>query len=231
MRPPTLSRGVSAKSSFTLIELLVVIAIIAILASLLLPALKQARQRAITTSCLSNIKQTAFNMQMYADDYNGWFASSWEGKWTVPMIDAGFNESTQTYLCPGWPPEEYSWDKLSYGVKLFDNDEYGNGNPIEQGVYKGGSNHEQAWFLPKIKRPAKFDAFMDSYKSGGTAAGNQFWTYRTTVAWGFAVHARHLKQANAAFADAHAETVSTGRFPSFAVLPIVDYYDRQCVLH
>jgi len=59
-------------SHFTLIELLVVIAIIAILAGLLLPALKQSRERGKDTSCKSNLKQLATTSQQYFDIYDNW---------------------------------------------------------------------------------------------------------------------------------------------------------------
>ena len=102
--------GKNVRGIFTLIELLVVIAIIAILASLLLPALRQAREMAHDTVCKGNLRQVGLALTMYDSDWGKLPASCIMNYWTywshriepyMPNVKTNQSDETSLY-CPAY---------------------------------------------------------------------------------------------------------------------------------
>lgn len=97
-----------SKGFFTLIELLVVIAIIAILASMLLPALNQAREKARTAQCLNNLKQFGTGMAMYMQDNQDFFP--------VAAFSPKITDSGLSFTDAGGTPKTF---ELYWGSELW----------------------------------------------------------------------------------------------------------------
>ena len=204
--PPTHRRPGSA---FTLIELLVVMAIIAILASLLLPALGQAKSKAKKTQCLNHLKQIGLATRLYADDFQGRvFVDGLSNTWGSVLTNA-YLQPSDTFLCPSYKPFKWTGWTNTFGVRIDPPEEF------SSGIWT------KYLLLDKVDRPSDYLHVTDTTSRGrGGFTAQQYYSFKASQPK--QVHARHAQRANSLFADGHVESCGRPRLEELGIDALYD---------
>lgn len=218
-------------TAFTLVELLVTVAIIAILASLLLPALSSAKEKGRRASCMGNLRQIGVGLKMYADDCGRYPYFLIEPTSTeLPVsIDIPLQPYTKNYWtndlwkCPSYRGlTRYKTNSDSHVVYLNDswNGSYaynpaGTGQSLQSALGLGGYKND-GYDMPgraenEIRSPSQMLAFSDSLSGGSpvmtfTPEPVAMSSFPGKGAAGFwFLETSHAYSSNFLFTDAHVE--------------------------